>query len=234
MSRSLRAPRSQALVAAVAFLLGILVVAQIRAQSGNDILAGMSSQDLTFLVANLNTRNEQLRRELATLERQLATLELGGSRGTSSVNEIRADLERIRAWAGLDRIAGDGIAITISGPIGPRAIEDLVNELRNAGAEAIAIEDVRIVPGTVIGGILGSLSVDDTALGDPLNDPRDRDAGDADRVARAGRRDHRPAGGHTDPAATVDVEETDRMTLPATVRNLVPGHGRVLDTLSRR
>ena len=75
MSRSLRAPRSQALVAAVAFLLGILVVAQIRAQSGNDILAGMSSQDLTFLVANLNTRNEQLRREIATLERQRSDID---------------------------------------------------------------------------------------------------------------------------------------------------------------
>ena len=225
MSRSLRAPRSQALVAAVAFLLGILVVAQIRAQSGNDILAGMSSQDLTFLVANLNTRNEQLRREVATLERQLATLELGGSRGTSSVNEIRADLERIRAWAGLDRIGGDGIAITISGPIGPRAIEDLVNELRNAGAEAVAIEDVRVVPGTVIGGVLGSISVDDTALGDPvviraIGTPETLTGS----LARAGGIIAQLAA--TDPDATIDVEEADRMTLPATVRSLVPIHGK--------
>jgi uncharacterized protein YlxW (UPF0749 family) len=225
MSRSLRAPRSQALVAAVALLLGLLVVAQIRAQSGNNTLAGMSSQDLTFLVANLNTRNEQLRREIATLERQLSSLELGGSRGASSVNQIQADLDRIRAWAGLDRIAGGGIAITISGPIGPRAIEDLVNELRNAGAEAIAIDEVRVVPGTVIGGLPGSVSVDDTALDDPLTI---RAIGSSETLtgslARAGGIIAQLAA--TAPAATIDVKEVDRMILPATVRNLVPSHGR--------
>lgn len=225
MSRSLRAPRSQVLVSAVAFLLGLLVVAQIRGQEGNNSLAGLSSQDLTFLVANLNTRNDQLRREIATLQRQLATLELGGSRGASSVSEIQADLDRIRAWAGLDRIAGDGITISISGPIGPRAIEDLVNELRNAGAEAIAIEDVRVVPGTVIGGLPGALSVDDTALDDPLK-IRAIGAPEAltGSLARAGGIIAQLAA--TDPAATIDVEETDRMTLPATTRNLVPSDAR--------
>ena len=225
MTRSLRAPRSQALVASVAFLLGILVVAQIRAQAGNNTLAGLSSQDLTFLVANLNTRNEQLRSEIATLERQLATLELGGSRGASSVNEIQADLDRIRAWSGLDRIAGDGIKITISGPIGSAAIEDLVNELRNAGAEAIAIETVRVVPGTVIGGTPGSISVDDTPLGDPLTiqaigSPETLTGS----LARAGGIIAQLAA--TDPAASIDVQAAERMTLPATERSLTPTHGR--------
>lgn len=225
MSHSLRAPRSQVLVAAVAFLLGLLVVGQIRAQAGNKTLEGLSSQDLTFLVASLNTRNEELRREIATLDRQLATLEVGGSRGASSVNEIQADLDRIRAWSGLDRVGGDGIAITINGPIGPRAIEDLINELRNAGAEAIAIEDVRVVPGTVIGGLPGSISVDDTALGDPLTiraiGPPETLMGS---LTRAGGIVAQLAA--TDPDAVIDVEAADRMTLPATTRNLVPTHGR--------
>jgi uncharacterized protein YlxW (UPF0749 family) len=224
VTRSLRAPRSQALVAAVAFLLGLLVVAQLRAQAGNNTLAGLSSQDLTLLVANLNTRNEQLRREVATLERQLGTLELGGSRGASSVDDIRADLDRIRAWAGLDRVAGGGIAITIRGPIGARAIEDLVNELRNAGAEAIALEEVRVVPGTVIGGSPGSISVDDTALFDPFTIRAiGRPETLTGSLARAGGIIAQLAA--TDPAATIDVEEADRMILPATVRNLVPSHG---------
>lgn len=225
MTRSLRAPQSQALVAVVAFLLGLFVVAQIRAQSGNNTLAGLSSQDLTFLVANLNTRNEQHRREIATLERQLAALELGGSRGASSVNEIKADLDRIRAWAGLDRIAGDGIAITINGPIGASALEDLVNELRNAGAEAIAVEDVRVVPGTVVGGLPGAVSVDDTALADPFTI---RAIGTPETLtgslARAGGIIAQLAA--TDPAATIEVEEAVRMILPATLRDLVPSHGR--------
>jgi uncharacterized protein YlxW (UPF0749 family) len=223
MTSTIRAPRSQLLVGSVAFLLGVLVVAQIRAQTGSG-LANLSSQDLTFLVANLNTRNDQSRREIATLGRQLATLELGGSRGTTNINEIRATLDRIRAWSGLDPVGGDGIAIVVSGPIDGPAIEDLVNELRNAGAEAIAIEDVRVVPSTVVGGGAGSVSVDDVALPDPftirvigvqasLTGSLTRVGG---MVAQLGA---------TLPDVIIDIRPTDRMVLPATTRNLVPSHG---------
>lgn len=226
MSASLGAPRSQALVAIVAFLLGILVVVQIRSQAGNNTLAAMSSQDLTFLVANLNTRNDQLRGEIATLQSQLAALESGGSLGASSVNEIQAEIDRLRGWAGLDPVGGRGIEITVRGPITASAVEDLVNELKNAGAEAIAIEDVRVVPGTVFGGGGGGggLSVDDTALGDPFTI---RAIGTPDTLtgslARAGGIISQLAA--TDPDATIDVEEATEMVLPATTRNLVPSHG---------
>lgn len=226
MSSSLGAPRSQALVAAVAFILGILVVVQIRSQAGNNTLAAMSSQDLTFLVANLNTRNDQLRGEIATLQSQLAALESGGSLGATSVNEIRAEIDRIRAWAGLDPVGGRGIEITVSGPITASAVEDLVNELNNAGAEAIAVEDVRVVPGTVFGGGGGGdgISVDDTALGDPFTI---QVIGTPDTLtgslARAGGIIAQLAA--TDPDATIDVEEATEMVLPATTRNLVPSHG---------
>ena len=225
MSGSLRTPRSQAIVAAVAFFLGVLVVVQIRSQAGNNTLAAMSSQDLTFLVANLNTRNDQLRQEIATLQSQLATLESGGSLGASSVNELRAEIDRIRAWAGLDPVRGRGITITISGPIAASAVEDLLNELKNAGAEAISIEEVRVVPQTVIGGVAGAVSVDDTALGDSFTI---RAIGTPETLtgslARAGGIIAQLAA--TDPEATIDVEETDRMVLPATTRDLAPSHGR--------
>jgi uncharacterized protein YlxW (UPF0749 family) len=225
VSASLGAPRSQALVAAVAFILGILVVVQIRSQAGNNTLAAMSSQDLTFLVANLNTRNDQLRGEIATLQSQLAALESGGSLGATSVNEIRAEIGRIRAWAGLDPVGGRGIEITVSGPITASAVEDLVNELKNAGAEAIAVEDVRVVPGTVFGGGgEGGLSVDDTALGDPFTI---QVIGTPDTLtgslARAGGIIAQLAA--TDPDATINVEEATNLVLPATTRNLVPSHG---------
>jgi uncharacterized protein YlxW (UPF0749 family) len=225
MSATLGAPRSQVVVALVAFVLGLLVVVQIRSQAGNNTLAAMSSQDLTFLVANLNTRNDQLRREIATLQSQLGTLESGGSLGASSVNELRAEIDRIRAWAGLDAVRGRGITITVSGPIAASAVEDLVNELKNAGAEAISIDEVRVVPQTVIGGVAGDISVDDTALGDSFTI---RAIGTPETLtgslARAGGIVAQLAA--TDPGATIDVEEAPRMVLPATTRNLAPSHGR--------
>jgi cell division protein FtsB len=155
-------------VSIVAFILGVLIVVQLRSQAGDNGLAQRSAQDLTLLVANLNTRNDQLRTEVDSLERQLQPLELGGRSGTSSLIQIRDDLARVRAWAGLDAVAGRGVAITISGSIAGPALEDLINELRNAGAEAIAIEDVRVVGATVVFGSAGGLSVDDTALHNPF------------------------------------------------------------------
>jgi uncharacterized protein YlxW (UPF0749 family) len=211
-------------VAAVAFLLGLLVVVQIHSQSGDDRLATLSAQDLTLLVGNLNSDNDRLRGEIAGLQRQLDSLELGGTRGATSVADIRGDLDRIRAWSGLDPVAGDGVTITIRGPIGAPDVEDIVNELHNAGAEAIAIDDVRVVTGTVIGGLKGEISVDDTPLGDPFTiraiGPKESLTGS---LTRAGGIVAQLAA--TDPDAALDIQPTDRMTLPATSRDLVPAHG---------
>ena len=221
----MRAPRSQLAVSVVALILGILIVAQARSQAGDTGLAQRSAQDLTLLVANLNTRNDQLRTEVGSLERQLQDLEVGGRGSTSSLNQIREDLARIRAWSGLDPVAGRGVEITISGAIAGPALEDLTDELRNAGAEAIAIEDVRVVAQTVVGGIAGGLSVDDTALDDPfvvraIGNPESL----VGSLTRIGGIVAQLAA--TYPDAAVNVEAVDRLVLPATNRNLTPSHGR--------
>ncbi len=114
--------RNQLTIAAVAFVLGLLVVVQLRAQAGTTGLEQLSTQDLTVLVANLNDRNDQLRNEVATLAGEAAALSSGQTRGAQSVDQIRMDLRRVRAYAGLDPVTGPGVTITISGPIdGPGA-----------------------------------------------------------------------------------------------------------------
>ena len=156
--------RNQVSIAAVMFVLGILVVVQLRAQTVGSPLAQLSSQDLTVLVANLNGRNDQLRREVATLERDLATLSTNEDRGAISLDDLRAELGRVRAYAGLDPVVGSGVSVTISGPIDGAGLEDLVNELRNAGAEAITIDGVRDVPGLVAVGLAGEVALDGAPL----------------------------------------------------------------------
>jgi uncharacterized protein YlxW (UPF0749 family) len=226
VSGSLGSPRSQLVVAVVTALLGFLVVVQLRAQAGAGGLATLTSQELTLLVANLNTRNDQLRTDISALERQLDDLEAGGTRGTSSINESRATLARIRAWAGLDPVQGDGIVITIRGEVSAAVLEDLVNELRNAGAEAVAIGGVRVVPGTVVGGGGGTtLSVDDERLDDPfairvIGAPESLTGS----LTRAGGIVAQVAATHPD--ATLEIEPADDLVLPPTARELVPSHGR--------
>ena len=216
---------SQLTIAAVAFVLGVLVVFQLRSQGSDSALAQLSAQDLTVLVANLNDRNDQLRQEGSTLESELNTLTSNQARGDVSVDEITDDLERVRSYAGLEAVAGPGVTISIEGPIDGQGVEELINELRNAGAEAIAVGDVRVVPGVVVSGQAGALTVGGTALPpgfeltaigapDKLTGSLTRNGGVIAQFAA------------TQPEITVTVTPIDRVQLPATTETLIPAHGR--------
>jgi uncharacterized protein YlxW (UPF0749 family) len=215
---------SQLTIAAVAFALGLLVVVQVRSQAGAAGLAQLSSQDLTVLVANLNARNDQLRGEVSSLERELGTLNQNAARGEVSVDELRAELSRIRAYSGLDPAGGSGVTISISGPIDGFGVEELINELRNAGAEAIGVGGLRVVTGVVVTGPPGEAAIDGTTLGpafelaaigapDKLTGSLARSGGVIAQLAA------------TEPDVTVTVTPVDRLELPATDRDLVPAHG---------
>ncbi len=220
----MRRRRSQLTIAAVAFALGLLVVVQLRSQAGDTGLAQLSAQDLTVLVANLNDRNDALRTEAASLDGELATLVQNRSRGDVSVDEITADLERVRAYAGLDPVTGPGVTISIDGPIDGPGVEELINELRNAGAEAIAIGPQRVVTGVVVTGGPGAAAIDGVRLADGFEVAA---IGAPDKLTGSLTR----SGGviaqlaATQPDVVVTVTPVDRLDLAATTRTLVPAHG---------
>ncbi|MEO7663497.1 MAG: DUF881 domain-containing protein [Candidatus Limnocylindrales bacterium] len=211
-------------VTVVVFILGILVVAQLRSQTTHPGLTDLSAQEVTLVIANLSTRNEQLRGEVAALERQASSLTAARDRGDSVLGQLRADLATIQAWAGLTPVIGSGVSIRVSGRISGEGIEDLLNELRNAGAEAIAVEGVRVVPGVVAYGQPGGLSIENTALGDSFEI---RAIGSPQILTGTLTR----SGGvvaqlSVGDAVTITVTPLDAVAIPATERNLVPGHGR--------
>src|SRR6266545_7826201 len=109
--------RNQLTVSAVAFVLGLLVIVQLRIQQVAPGLAGKSAQDLTVLVATLNAENDKLRTEIATLESDLNHLRTDQSNGQDSLDRIRLDLLRVRAWGGLEPVEGPGVQITVTGLI---------------------------------------------------------------------------------------------------------------------
>lgn len=212
---------SRLTVAAVAALLGILVVGQLRGQAGVPGLSALSATELTQLIANLATGNDLLRDEIADLTRQETHLTETRQRGETTVGELTADLARIRAWAGLTPVSGQGIAVTVRGRIGGDGIEELLNELRNAGAEAIAVDGVRVVAGTVVAGAPGALSVENAPLGEAfeiraigspqiLTGTLTRTGGVISLI------------GATYPDASLTVTPVEMMTLAATLRTLGP------------
>jgi uncharacterized protein YlxW (UPF0749 family) len=216
--------RNQLTVSIVAVLLGLLVVVQLRTQQTSSALAGLTAQELTVLVANLNAHNEQLRREIVGLDAQLSDLTGAESRGETSVDQIKRDLARVRAWAGLEPLTGPGIAITVSGAIAGPGVEDVINELHNAGAEAIAVDTVRVVPGSVVAGPAGGLSIENTALDDPF---QIKAIGSPESLTGSLTR----MGGviaqlsATYPSALLTVTPMDVVNIPASARSLIPING---------
>lgn len=220
----MRRPRSQIALAAILLLLGFLVVVQLRAQQAGTGLETQSPQDLTLLIANLTTGSDALRAELADLQRQLEAIDDARARGETSVGQLRGDLERVRLWAGLEPAAGPGIRVSVDGPVPAVALAEIVNELRNVGAEAIAVGGIRVVAGSVIAGPTGGLSIDDSPLGPRVDILA---IGNAPALTGALTR----AGGIvTQVQATyeglgVEVTPLDTIEIPATERTLAPSLG---------
>jgi uncharacterized protein YlxW (UPF0749 family) len=219
-----RRRRNRFALTAVAAILGFLVVVQLKSQASAPGLSGQSAQELTVLVANLSTRNDQLRDEISALEAQAADLTNGETRGESSVDAVRSDLARVKAWIGLAPVRGPGVEVTVAGPLPGDGVEDLLNELRNAGAEAIAVEDVRIVPGAVVAGAPGSLLLGERALGTPLHI---RAIGTPSILTGSLTRVGGPIAqlAARFPEVLIEVDARDSMDLPATDRDLVPVNG---------
>lgn len=217
----MRSPRSQIALAIVALLLGFLVVTQVRSQAGGTGLEDRSAQDLTLLVANVSTRNDQLRGEVADLGRRLDSIVAAQARGDTSAGQLRADLVRIRIWSGVDAAEGQGVRVVLRGPATAKVIADLLNELRNAGAEAIAVGGVRVVPATIAGGAPGVVSVEDTLLEDPLEVVAIGNAATmTGTLTRAGGLVAQELA--TNPGLGIEVTPADRLHVPATARDLAP------------
>jgi len=220
----MRRPAAQLAITAVLVVLGFLVVVQLRAQSAGSALDARSTEELTTLVGNLNTRNDQLRAEVARLETTLSGVVADRQTGRSSVDKLREDVARIRAWAGADAVTGSGIRLSVRGPLGAAAAGDLLNELRNAGAEAVAVDDVRLVPGVVIDGETSALQVGDTPLGDPFQiSAIGRSEALSGSLSRVGGILARLAA--TEPDVAITVTPLERMTMPASSSSLIPAHG---------
>lgn len=220
----MRKPRNQLTIAAVMCILGLLVVIQLRSQSLGSGLEALSAQELTQLVANLNTRNDQLRVEIATTERELTDLQGARARGESSVDQLRTDLGRVRTWSGLDAVNGSGVRVTVTGAISGAGVEDLLNELRNAGAEALSVEDVRVVAGSVVAGDPGALSIENTALDDPFEiSALGNSASLTGSLTRSGGIVAQLTA--TFPDAQITVVPVDAVAIPGTTRDLLPAHG---------
>ena len=132
---------------AVALFLGILVVTQFRSQDVySRSLELETPASLTTLIANLSDRNNSLRDEIFDLRLRVASARDSVASGQGSLVEGQREIDQLKIFGALSGAHGPGISIKIDGCFDDRAMSDLTNELRNAGAEGISVNDVRVGP----------------------------------------------------------------------------------------
>lgn len=150
---------------AVALLIGVLLVGQLRSQQRPTEIRQLPAQELSQLIETLGERNRELRNGLADLRDTLDEYRIAESQGQSALNVTREDLRRITAFGGMAPVVGQGLVLEVDGSLDAIALNDLVNELRNAGAEAIAVDDVRITHRSVAVQGPRSLVIDGVEIG---------------------------------------------------------------------
>lgn len=135
------------LMTVLMFLLGIMIIAQFRA-AGRLRPASGTGDKQAILLSALADANSRLRAEVAALTAQEAEHER--DRGTAGLEELVAELNRVRVLNGVVEVSGPGIELLLDGPLNALDLQDVVNELRNAGAEALALNGRRLVVYSVI------------------------------------------------------------------------------------
>lgn len=147
----------------MALLVALIATVQIRSQAEVErTLVGTDSTSLAFLIDELHRANDSLDAETAALAARQTMLQSGTSTAADQV--LTEEANRLRAAEGLVPVHGPGVVIVVDA-IGLQALdlEDALNNLAVGGAEAVAVNDQRVVlgvpvaqtsSGVTIGGVL--------------------------------------------------------------------------------
>ena len=204
----------------VALIIGLLLVGQLRSQARPIELSNLSAQELSGLIETLSAANVELSDGLDELRAQIRDYERAAVEGQSDIVISQEALRTISAFGGLVGVEGQGILISAEGSFDATAVNDLIHELRNAGAEAIAIDHIRITARSVA--VLGTsaIEIDGVQIGPSFEI---RAIGSPDGLKAA---IERPGGILSLYEQSIDarftVSEVDRLVLPATQRDLTP------------
>lgn len=164
--------RAQVIFAAILLICGLGVVMQVRSQSSETDYSTLRRADLVQLLDDLTAESRRLESEITQLEETQRQLRGGVDSDRVAREEAQRQLDVLSILGGTAPAQGPGIRITIHDPQRKVSAELLLNtieELRDAGAEVIAIDEtIRVVASTWFGtDANGDLLVD----GQPVRTP---------------------------------------------------------------
>ena len=162
----------------LALALGFAIVTQVR-QTRDQGLETLRADELVRILDDVTQNGQRLGLEIRELERSRDQLAAGATNEGAALDAAQERVDTFAILAGTVAAQGPGVRITITDPedkVDATLLLDAVQELRDAGAEAIQIGAVRIVAssyftdtadGIAISGIKVVAPYSIVAIGDP-------------------------------------------------------------------
>jgi uncharacterized protein YlxW (UPF0749 family) len=167
-----RMTRAQVLAGVLCAMLGFALVVQVRQAAGAD-LSSMRQQDLVRILDEVTNRGDALATEQADLTRERDQLLSGSDRRQAALDALRRSAETQGILTGRLPAEGPGVVVTLTEPNGengrikPVTMLDVLEELRNAGAEAIELNGERVTASSAFTGTPGAVVLDGVTLSSP-------------------------------------------------------------------
>ena len=203
---------TQVTLTIVSFLLGLLLVIQFRTQGKlTASVYAQSSTDQALIISGLVEGNSALRKEISSLEGDLSNYQR--TAGQSNLEGMVGELNRLKVMNGMVEVSGPGVEVLVSGSVTALDLQDLVNEARNAGAEALSLNGYRLVARSVVVASNGAVRLEENRLSPPY---RLQAIGHPETLEKALNR----KGGlvallqYSYPNATITAAKRDNMVLP--------------------
>lgn len=187
LRRALGRPgRGQVSVAVLVGLLMFAAVTQVRLYSTGNAYSGLRQSDLVQALNGLQAASTRAQAEISKLTRTRDQLRNSSEKRTTALTQANRELDTLGVLAGTAPAVGPGIEIVVTQGTGEYQVNHLldgIEELRDAGAEAISINHrVRVVAQTSFEDAEGGISVD----GQVLTAPYTIDViGDPDTLSKA-------------------------------------------------
>lgn len=163
--------RGQWVVAVLMALVGLAAVVVMRVNSQSDPYANMRQDSLVNVLEGLYGTTERARREITALEATREDLQRDATSEQAALDQAKERVQTLEVLAGRTPVTGPGVRVRIEVRDATNVfypMVDMVQELRTAGAEAIAINGkVRVVAQTSFTSDSDGLIVDGQRLPGP-------------------------------------------------------------------
>jgi uncharacterized protein YlxW (UPF0749 family) len=165
-----------------AVLFGLLVTVQWRTQEARSQLSIRYNAPLLDAASSLQNEQNTLKTQLADLRAQLDEIQRSAATQSGAARDLQTRIDDLKARAGLTERTGDGVTITLDDSRSASAaskdidksichatdLTDIVNAAWRGGAEAIAVNDERIVGTSSVYCVGSTIMVNGTLLSPPF------------------------------------------------------------------